>query len=122
MYSNIQSAFSDALALPSRVAVYVPGTAGPTAADPALAERMTAETAARLADLFGGSTIQPAEGAWISAAHGLVRESVNIVYSFAIPDALNNRAPEIRELVDRIKTEMQQEAVSVEIGDTLYLV
>lgn len=119
---TIQETFQQFIKLPARVAVYVPGTSGPAAKDPKLAERMTNDVAAALSELFGGATIQPASGAWMSDVYGLIREEVNIVYAYAIPEALNNRAPEILEIVERVKREMQQEAVSVEIGGALYLV
>ncbi len=119
---NIENTFKNFARLPARVAIYVPGTSGPAAADPALAERMTAETAAALSDLFGGATISLAAGAWMSADCGLIREDVQIVYSFAALDDLNNHAAEILQLAQRVKREMQQEAVSVEINGALYLI
>lgn len=119
---NIKETFAGALRLPARVAVYVPGTSGPAAADPALAEKMTEATAARLSAMFGGATIQPASGAWVSEVAGLIREAVNIVYAFGLPEQIDNNAGAILELVEQIKAAMRQEAVSVEINGALYLV
>lgn len=119
---NIQETFKGFQKMPARVAVYVPGTSGPAAADAALAERMTAETAAALSSLFGGATITPARGAWMSDECGLIREDVQIVYSFTEAEKLNSHAAEILEIVQRVKSEMRQEAVSVEINNELYLI
>lgn len=120
--TNINNIFSGAVKLSERVAVYVPGTAGPATNDEKLAERMTEETAARLSELFGGATISSAAGAWVSEAFGLIREQVNIVYAFGAPEDVNKNAAAIMEIVQRVKSEMAQEAVSVEIGGALYLV
>ena len=114
--------FSSFAKLPERVAVYVPGTAGPATDDAELSERMTTETAARLSELFGGATITEASGAWMSEAFGLIREQVKIVYSFTDAETLNRHAAEILEIVQHVKSEMAQEAVSVEINGALYLI
>lgn len=119
---SIENTFSQFIKLPARVAVYVPGTSDPASADPALADRMTNNVAAELSALFGGATISSASGAWVSDTFGLVREDVRIVYAFAVPEALDNHAADILRIVENVKTEMQQEAVSVEIGGALYLV
>lgn len=108
--------------LKSRVAVYVPGTSGPADQNAALAERMTAEAAATLSGLFGGATISIAAGAWVSKSFGLIREAVQIVYSYCTPEALTSNAEAVRALAQKIKEEMKQEAVSVEIDGALYFV
>lgn len=117
---NFNSIFGDSFS--SRVAVYVPGTSGPAAADSALAERMTETAAGRLSELFGGATISIAAGAWMSAEHGLIREQVQIVYSYCTESQLAEHAADVKELAEQIKREMQQEAVSVEINNALYFV
>lgn len=119
---TIREAFAGVPRMGARVAVYVPGTVDAATADAGAAERMTERAAARLSELFGGATIQPAAGAWVSEARGLIREAVNIVYSFAEPETLNRSGPAIRELAEQIKRDMRQEAVSVEINGALYLV
>ena len=120
MKNDLQSIFGAGLR--SRVAVYVPGTSGPADPDSALSERMTAEAAARLSELFGGATISLAAGAWMSAEHGLIRENVQIVYSFCTSEQLEQNAEAVRALAVEIKREMQQEAVSVEIDGALYFI
>lgn len=109
-------------ALRSRVAVYVPGTSGPASADPALAERMTERTAAALSELFGGATISIAAGAWMSAEHGLIREQVQIVYSYCTEQQLADHAADVRRIAEEVRDLMEQEAVSVEINNALYFI
>lgn len=120
MKNNLQAVFGDGLR--SRVAVYVPGTSGPADPDSALAERITEEAAARLSELFGGATISLAAGAWMSADCGLIREAVQIVYSFCSAEQLDKYAEAVRELAEMVKREMRQEAVSVEIDGALYFI
>lgn len=116
---KIENIFGSAMR--NRVALYVPGTSGAVNSDPALADRMVEEVAARLSELFGGATISLAAGAWMSAEHGLIREDVQIVYSYA--DALSEQAlREVRRMADEVKSAMGQEAVSVEINGALYLI
>ena len=119
---TIKDAFQGIAPMTARVAVYVPGTSGPADDDAALAQRMTAETAAALSGLFGGATISPASGAWVSDSFGLIREAVNIVYSFTSPEALDRCGAEILAIVQRVKQEIRQECVSCEINGALYLV
>lgn len=120
--NEIKSTFSRFQRMPARVAVYVPGTSGPNTEDAALAEQVTEQAAAAFSELFGGATITGAAGAWVSESLGLIREAVNIVYSFTTPETLNRNAGAILEIVERVKREMRQEAVSVEIDNALYLV
>lgn len=109
-----------AVTLPQRVALYVPGTQGPdTATDNAAqVERVAAE----FSRMFGGATAQESTGFWMSDTAGLVRESVTIVYANCTADQLRERLPDVLTLAQQIKREMAQEAVSAEINGTLYII
>lgn len=118
--TNINNVFGNALT--GRVAIYVPGTAGPVAEDSALADRVTADVAGRLSELFGGATISLAAGAWMSQEHGLIREQVQIVYSYCTTEQLEQNAGAVRAIAEHVKNTMEQEAVSVEINNALYFI
>lgn len=109
-----------AVTLPQRVALYVPGTQGPdTATDNAAqVERVAAE----FSRMFGGATAQESTGFWMSDTAGLVREAVTIVYANCTADQLRERLPDVLTLAQQIKREMAQEAVSAEINGTLYII
>jgi hypothetical protein len=109
-------------AMQNRIALYVPGTSGAVNSDPGLAARMVEEVAARLSELFGGATISLAAGAWVSEQYGLIREDVQIVYSYCTDEQLEQNAQEVRRMADEVKRVMEQEAVSVEINNALYLI
>lgn len=118
--TNIKSIFGASLS--ERVAIYVPSTVNANDDGAALGDAMTAEVAGELSELFGGATISIAAGAWMSEAVGLIREQVQIVYSYCTPEQLLQYAQRVREIAERVKSEMSQEAVSVEINSNLYLI
>lgn len=106
--------------LPQRVALYVPGTQGPATAtdNAAQVERVARE----FCGWFGGATAQPSAGYWISDTAGLVREAVTIVYASCTADQLREHLPDVLNLAQQIKAEMQQEAISAEINGALYII
>lgn len=109
-----------AVTLPQRVALYVPGTQGPATAtnNAAQVERV----ARRFCEMFGGATAQQSTGYWVSDGAGLVREAVTIVYAACTAAQLREHLPDVLTLAQQIKAEMQQEALSCEIGSTLYII
>lgn len=109
-----------AVTLPQRVALYVPGTQGPATAtdNAAQVERVARE----FCGWFGGATAQPSAGYWLSDTAGLVREAVTIVYAACTAAQLREHLPDVLTLAQQIKAEMQQEAISAEINGTLYII
>lgn len=105
-----------------KVSIYIPGTVNADQADSKKAEEMTNHIASRFSDLFGGATITNASGAWMSDRLGLIQEDVKIIYSYCTETALNSNAESLMQLAEMVRDEMQQEAVSVEIDNTLYFV
>lgn len=108
------------IALPERVALYVPST---TDTDKPADNAAQVERVARaLCGWFGGATAQQSSGYWMSDSAGLVREAVTIVYAACTAAQLREHLLDVLTLAQQIKAEMQQEAVSVEISGTLYLI
>ena len=106
--------------LDSRVAIYVPST---TDTDKPADNRETVEAvAAKLSAMFGGATATAARGYWVSQSAGLVGEGVTVVYSNAAATDIENHAAEIVAICQQIKEDMRQEAVSLAIGDCLYII
>jgi hypothetical protein len=102
-----------------QLAVYVPTTvAVDRAADTTpYIERTLAFLGAR----FGGATSTPAQGVWQSEAVGLVREAVHVVQTYATGEDLHRYLPEVLAYVKMIKTELQQEAMALEVDHQLML-
>lgn len=116
---NIQK-LKNAIKLERRVAVYVPATVGTaTAADNSGA---VDSAAGLLSELFGGATIQPGAGCWISEAVGLVKEQTTVVYAFTDSDGLERGGDRVIDFCEKMKADLQQEAVSLEIDGVLYLI
>lgn len=109
-----------AVELPQRVALYVPGTQGPATAtdNAAQVERVARE----FCGWFGGATAQQSAGYWMSDAAGLVREAVTIVYAACTAAQLREHLPDVLQLAQQIKAEMQQEALSIQIDEALYII
>ena len=108
------------IALPQRVALYVPST---TDTDKPTDNAAQVERVAReFCGWFGGATAQQSTGYWLSDAAGLVREAVTIVFAACTAAQLREHLPDVLQLAQQIKAEMQQEAVSVEINGTLYII
>ena len=109
-----------AVTLPQRVALYVPST---TDTDKPTDNAAQVERVARaLCGWFGGATAQPSAGYWISDTAGLVREAVTIVYAACTADQLREHLPDVLNLAQQIKQDMAQEAVSVDLNGTLYII
>lgn len=109
-----------AVTLPQRVALYVPGTQGPATATDNAAQ--VERVARRFCEMFGGATAQQSAGYWLSESAGLIREAVTIVYAACTAAQLREHLPDVLTLAQQIKAEMQQEALSCEIGSPLYII
>ena len=112
--------FGNAVKLPERIAIYVPGICGVDTA--ANTDMWVDHVATVLSELFGGATVCDASGCWMSDAAGLVRESVRIVYAYAPAGAIDEHGDVLRRLAEDMRDALHQEAVSVECGSSLYLV
>ena len=73
-------------------------------------------------DLFGGATSYDAMGAWLSNSQGVVTEPVKIIESYATKEATAKGLAKVLEFARRIKSELHQEAVSLEYDNKLYFV
>ena len=109
-----------AVALPQRVALYVPGTQGPATATDNAAQ--VERVASRFCEMFGGATAQESTGFWMSDTAGLVREAVTIVFSACTAAQLREHLPDVLQLAQQIKAEMQQEAVTITIDQKMYII
>lgn len=108
------------IALPERVALYVPST---TDTDKPTDNAAQVERVARdFCGWFGGATAQQSAGYWLSESAGLVREAVTIVFAACTADQLREHLPDVLQLAQQIKQDMQQEAVSVELNGALYII
>lgn len=117
---QINTILAGACKLDHRVSIYVPGTQGPATAtdNAAQVERVAAE----FSRMFGGATAQESTGFWMSDTAGLAREKTTIVYAACTAAQLREHLPDVLELAQQIKAEMQQEALSIQIDEALYII
>ena len=100
--------------------VYIPSTVGVNnAVDNAGA---VAGCLSFLSSRFGGATAIDASGAWVSESAGLVLEKGTICYAFTNLRGLLSGRRAVLDYAKKVRDEMKQEAVSVEIDGRLYLV
>lgn len=108
--------FDGTFKLAHSVAVYVPSTINANESHDTGA--IVDDVAVKLSNLFGGSTITDGTGTWVSAEHGLIKESVKIVRAFCTD--VNYEA--VYDIAVQIKNDLRQESVGVEIDGQFYLV
>jgi hypothetical protein len=74
-----------------------------------------------LCKLFGGSTCMPSYGAWLSEGK-LVKEKIKIIFSHCTEEQLQNSLDEICDFCLKMKSELKQEAISLDINNELFLI
>lgn len=100
--------------LDCKVSIYVPSTTNVNEACDNSEQVKIVIT--ELAKMFGGATASRAVGGWVSASGETVIEDVTIVYSFCTSEQLHERFEDVYAICERIKREMSQEAVTLEVN------
>ena len=104
------------------VKIYVPSTTEVNKEGTNLQKYFVNKGLSLFSGYFGGSTAHRAVGAWNSDKLGLVTEKITILESYCSPESLENNIESVLNFAREIKSEMKQEAVSLEINSKLYLV
>lgn len=103
-----------------KVTVYVPSTQGVYAeADNSQWVNATAEL---LSNCFGGATSTQALGYWVSEEAGLVKEHPVLVFAYAKEDDFIKKLDLVIDFCYKMKDELEQEAISLEVDNQLYLI
>lgn len=100
--------------LDCKVSVYVPSTYN--VSEEVDNSEQVRNVIKELSVLFGGATASNAVGGWIADDGSTIIEHVTIVYSFCTSEQLNNHFDDVYAIAMRIKKEMQQEAVTLEVN------
>lgn len=100
--------------LDSKVSVYVPSTKDVNV--PCENSVQVKQVITELARMFGGATASRAVGGWGAASGETIIEDVTIVYSFCTSAQLREHFAEVYAICERLKQEMQQEAITLEIN------
>lgn len=108
--------------LTDRVTIYVPSTTDGNKPAKGLQKRVTKHTARVFSRIFGGATSYKARGYWNSSEKGLIAEEQNIIFSACTKADREKNTARVFSLAKFICKYMRQEAVTVEIDNTLYFV
>ncbi len=118
---NLQNAkLQNCFKLSSKVTVYVPATSNVSEAIDNT--EFVKSTASLLSSLFGGATSTPALGYWMSNSAGLVAENTTIVFAYAADTDLQNGISAVVDHCEKLKADMGQEAVALEINGEMYFI
>ncbi|NDJ84281.1 MAG: cyclic nucleotide-binding domain-containing protein [Chloroflexi bacterium] len=82
------------------------------------------ETLTFLGELFGGAstTTNEARGVWNSEDAGLVSETIHIVRTLVSQIELDKHLEDVLKYMDRLKRELKQEAMALEVNQKLMLI
>ena len=110
---------SNLICLESNIKVYLPGTIN---VDQEIDNTRYVDIALNLfSGLFGGSTKYEAIGTWIGVK-GLIKERINVIESYCTEKQLKDNINEVIEFCEKLKYELNQEAISLEVNNKLYLI
>ncbi len=106
--------------LPNKVKIYVPSTMN--ANEQFNPEIHINETLEILSNMFGGSTSTEGTGTWVSEKHGLIKEKITVCESFCDESKLTECIDSVVEYCLKLKKDMGQENISLEVNNELYFV
>lgn len=75
-----------------------------------------------MAERFGGATCKVVSGVWRSEQLGLIDEVVYIVHSYITQADMNQYLDEVVDFIKRLKKELKQEAMALEVNHKLTLI
>ena len=114
------------ICLDNNIKVYIPGTIN---MNQEIDNSKYVDIALNLfSGLFGGSNKHSAlkltekvTGTWISNKE-LIKEKINIVESYCTEKQLKDNISEVIEFCEKLKYDLNQEAISLEVNNKLYLI
>ena len=117
---STQKALAGLYSLDHNVKLYIPST--DHVSEHTDNSRYIREALELFSTLFGGATSYDAMGSWVSNERGLVVEAVKIVESYATKEQVTAGIAKVIAYAEKIKHEMNQEAVSLEYDNKLYFI
>lgn len=106
--------------LSSKITVYIPATMDIN--KKINNKKYVDECATLLSNNFGGATSCQALGYWVSNSAGLVKEKTTMVYAYCTDEDLQNHIEKIIDFCEAIKTELNQDAIALEINGEMYFI
>lgn len=117
---HVVLSLADRLGRTNQICVYIPTTVD---VDKTLDTSVYVEkTLAFMGRLFGGATSSQASGVWNSHQAGLVSEVIYLVRSYVKQSDLDKHLGEVLEFVEKMKVDLKQEAMALEVNQKLMLI
>lgn len=113
------SKLKNAFKLSSRITLYVPATINVN--EEIDNTKYIDQAASLFSSCFGGSTSTPAIGYWLSQT-GLIKEKTTLVFAYCNDQDLQNNIDQVVEFCESLKTELNQEAIALEINGEMYFI
>lgn len=119
---NIAIQLADRLGRTNQIGIYIPTTSDTNRTVDT--SGYVQETMTFLGNLFGGATATASEahGVWNSEEVGLVSETIHIVRTYVTHAELDRYLGDVLEYVERLKDELKQEAMALEVNKKLMLI
>ena len=105
-----------------KICIYIPSTFDGNKPAKRMQKKATAKACKRFSLMFGGSTTTKAVGYWFSSEKGLIPEAQNLVYSYCTEADKNAHLESVKTFAKAVCRWMKQEAVSIEIDNTLQFI
>ena len=105
--------------LSSQVKIYVPSTTNISEASESM--EWIDKSLDLLSKEFGGATASSALGAWISHKGSLIKESITVVFAYCRQEQLEKSIEKIYDFCMKMKNELKQESIALEINGEMYL-
>ncbi|MBN1200969.1 MAG: cyclic nucleotide-binding domain-containing protein [Anaerolineae bacterium] len=118
--ADVAGALADRLGRTNQIGIYIPTTIDVD--KPLDTSRYVDETLAFLGKLFGGATSNQAQGVWNSETVGLVSETVYVVRTYITKADMDRHLSEVLAFAERLKHELRQEAMALEVNQKLMLI
>ena len=106
-------------ALLEKIVVYVPSTRFDVPLQAHEKERLDRFVMSTLSSIFGGVTMIPAHGAYISDGGKLIIENITQAHCFSA-QLDNVQVDKVLDMVDFVKSEYEQESMAMEINGKLH--
>jgi hypothetical protein len=120
MLKKVAETLVDKLTRSHQISVYIPTTIETDQTSDTT--RLVNDTLAFLGRLFGSAASSESRGTSSSEQAVSPSEAVHIVRSYATKTDLEKYLPDILEYLDRLKIELKQEAIALEVNQKLMLI
>ena len=116
MNAKLQNIFK----LSSKITVYIPSTVDIN--QTADTSKYIDDCAVLLSESFGGATSCEALGYWVSPKTGLVKEKSTMVFAYCSDEDLKAKFESVYDFCEKMKTELNQDAIALEINGEMYFI